>query len=460
MHRLFWKIFVSFWAALLLFVFVTVATIAHYLDKTRTHEHAVNPMTRIHQHVGEARAIAHNQGIPALQDWLRALDRREVIPVYILDAEGRDLLERPVPEHITTRFNRRRLSDARTDHHVWQGRRRGAIVQLADGTRYRMMPDFQSVTLGRVLRRPRVIAIPIIIASIISGLVCLLLARYLTAPISSLRAATRQVAAGDLEQSVGATMGSRKDEIADLAHDFDHMTERLRILLGSQKQLLRDVSHELRSPLTRLQVALGLARQRSTGENNAELDRIERETERLNELIGQLLSLSRLESGTQTIHMEPLDLEKLLSSVVDDASYEAESKNRSVKIVNSIPVTINANESLLHSAIENVVRNAIKYTAAGSTVELTLDKDPQREGYTIEVRDKGPGVPEAMLAKLFEPFARVGDARDRASGGYGLGLAIAERAVRLHGGKMSASNLPDNGLNITIYLPQYLRLSV
>jgi two-component system sensor histidine kinase CpxA len=249
-------------------------------------------------------------------------------------------------------------------------------------------------------------------------------------------------------------MGGRRDEIADLACDFDHMAERLQGLIGSQKQLLSDVSHELRSPLARLQVALGLARQREQDQPNTELDRIEREAERLNELIGQLLSLTRLEFGTVLSHSEPVDLADLLTEIAESTDFEARALNRRVHMVNSVPAIVEANETLLRSALENVVRNAAKYTDVNTSVDISLQPDKAHAGWLlVQVRDHGPGVPEDMLTKLFEPFVRVGDARDRDSGGYGLGLAIAKRAIRLHGGEIFAGNEPDGGLNVRIRLP-------
>ena len=325
---------------------------------------------------------------------------------------------------------------------------------MPDGSRYRLVADFQAVTLGRILRRPRVIAAPFIVAAIISGLVCFLLARYLTTPIRRLSQATRQFASGDLGLRVSPGLGRRRDEIADLARDFDLMAGRLQELIGSQKQLLSDVSHELRSPLARLQVALGLARKREPGQCGIELDRIEREAELLNQMIGQLLSLSRLESGVTPPSAGTLDLSGILTEVVKNADFEARALNRRVQISDCVPATIRANESLLKSALENVVRNAVKYTAEDTSVDVSMRPDSEHASQlTIQVRDHGPGVPEEMLTRLFEPFVRIGESRDRKSGGYGLGLAIAKRAIELHGGAISASNVADGGLNVRIRLP-------
>jgi two-component system sensor histidine kinase CpxA len=279
------------------------------------------------------------------------------------------------------------------------------------------------------------------------------LARYLTAPIRRLHRATEAYAEGDFNQLVGPSLGRRRDEIADLAQAFDRMARRLHGLMESHKQLLRDVSHELRSPLARLQVALGLARQRSEGRADAELGRMEREIERLNDLIGQLLSLARLETGAAPPGIETVDLAELLESVVADADFEARAQGRSVRILRSTPAEIPATPALLHSALENVVRNAVRHTAPGTAVEVTLDREAGGDRRVrVTIRDHGPGIPAAVLARVAQPFVRLSDGADGRSGGFGLGLAIADRAVRLHGGTLTLCNAPNGGLVVTIAL--------
>jgi len=449
MHRLYWKIFLSFWVALILFAGATMYAASHFLDRLREQQELTSPFERFRSYAAEGQDIAERDGVDALRKWLAALDRSEIVPLFILDHDGRDLLDREVPERLVERVVREANRPPPRRAEPWR-----LFIVLPDRTEYRLMPDFQAVTLGRVLRRPRVIALPIVIAAVMSGLVCLLLARYLTAPIGRLRRATEAYAAGDLNPRVAPTLGSRRDEIADLARAFDHMAQRLQELMSSQRQLLSDVSHELRSPLARLQVALGLARQRADGRATVELDRIESETERLNDLIGQLLSLSRLEAGVMKPESEPIDIGEILTTVAADADFEARANNRRVEVSQVAPTLIRGDAALLHSAIENIVRNAVRYTAENTAVRLSLECSGRRPGeLTICIRDYGPGVPQEMLPRLFEPFVRVDDARDRSRGGFGLGLAIAQKAIRLHGGKVTARNEPDGGLSMTITLP-------
>ncbi len=449
MHRLFWKIFFSFWAALIVFAGATIFAASHYLEQMRQQQEAASPRERLARHAAQAQHIAQAAGVEGLKQWLREVDRREPVPLLLVDRGGTDLLGRTVPPLLTERM----LRDGLRPRHMGPMARPHALIRLPDQTEYLLVPDFQGVTLGRVLARPRVIALPLIVAALVSGLVCLALARYLTAPLARLRRASEAYAAGDLSVRVAPSLGARQDEVAELAHAFDRMAEQLQSLMAAQRQLLSDVSHELRSPLARLQVALGLARQRAEGRATGELDRIERETERLNELIGQVLALARLESGVAAPAREPVDLAELLDRVAADADFEARAANRRVEIFATTPARIEGDARLLQSALENITRNAVRYTAAGTSVSLALARDTHAPRWLIAIRDHGPGVPEEMLPRLFEPFVRVGAARDRASGGYGLGLAIARKAIRAHGGEVFARNEPSGGLSVMVALP-------
>jgi len=452
---LFWKIFVSFWLALIIFAGLTLLATSHYLENIRHESSRAQPRNNTIQYIRQVRVLAQEGDIKKLRYWLKQLDKHEAIPYLLLDKKGKDFLNRSVPLYLQQRARRleyKFLDDEHEDDDEHRKRRTHHRPIIINGQRYRLLPDFRSITLHRVLNRPRAFVTPILLATLVSAIICLLLARYLTAPIGRLRQATQKLAQGDLTQRVSPSMGKRKDEIVELANDFDYMAEQLQALLESHKQLLRDASHELRSPLARLQVALGLARQRGGDSASQELDRIEREAERLNDLIGQLLTLARFETNTAEIEHSAVDLAALLEQVVDDAAFEARASNREVKIIQSMPVTIKGNNVLLNSALENVIRNAVRYTTEGTAVEVILKDDNENPGWiVIKVRDHGPGIPEKMLESIFEPFVRVGEARDRQSGGYGLGLAIAKRAVSLHGGKMMAVN-EDDGLSILIYL--------
>jgi signal transduction histidine kinase len=310
-------------------------------------------------------------------------------------------------------------------------------------------------------RRPRIpfsrdLGLRLVVSLIIGGVICYGLAWHLTAPIRRLREATHQLAAGDLTARVGKEIGQRRDEIADLGREFDRMAERIETLMNAQQRLLRDISHELRSPLARLNVALELARRGCGTSAAAEpLDRIEREAVRLNDLIGQLLTLTLLESGVERMDATSVDLSRLVREIAEDADFEARNTGRSVRILASETIRISGSEELLRRAVENIVRNAVRHTAEGTEVEITLQRGQKDAGTCafIRVRDHGPGVPEEALARLFQPFYRVAAARERLTGGTGIGLAITERAVHLHNGSVGASNHPSGGLIVEIQLP-------
>ena len=279
--------------------------------------------------------------------------------------------------------------------------------------------------------------------------------RYSTLPLRRLRKVTQQLAGGDLTARVGEGLVQHKGEVADLGRDVDRMAERIESLVGSHQRLIRDVSHELRSPLARLNVALELARQSAGPTHSAPFDRIERESDRLNELIAQLLMLTKLESESSMNQMSEFDIALLIKEIAQDVDFEASSNERRVLTTKCDQLLLNGNKELLRQAIENLVRNAARYTAAGTAVEISLQKKESagRSWAHIEVRDYGPGVPESELYDIFRPFYRVSDSRERQSGGAGVGLAISDRAARLHGGSLRAFNAPGAGLIMEMMLP-------
>jgi signal transduction histidine kinase len=328
-----------------------------------------------------------------------------------------------------------------------------------DGHTYIIAGDWPSFPFRQ--RRPwvpftRDFGLRLAVSLIIGGVICYGLAWHLTAPIRRLRKATHQLAAGDLTSRVGKDIGKRRDEIADLGREFDRMAERIEALMSAQQRLVRDISHELRSPLARLNVALELARRGCETADAAEpLDRIEREAERLNDLIGQLLTLTLLESGADRMDTASVEFSGLIRKIAADADFEARNSGRSVKIASSEEIPITGSEELLRRAVENVIRNAVRHTAEGTEVEITVLRRQGDAGAhaILRVRDHGPGVPEEALGRLFQPFYRVTDARERLTGGTGIGLAITERAVHLHNGSVRASNDPAGGLTVEIALP-------
>lgn len=297
--------------------------------------------------------------------------------------------------------------------------------------------------------------LPVAIA--VGGVTTFVLVLIFTRPVARLREAARQLAKGNLDTRVreprrgnGLFQG---DEFDALVHDFNHMAERLESLVNAQKLLLRDVSHELRSPLARLSVALELSREDADPTMSSHLDRIQRETERLNQLIGQLLTLSSLEASEALVDAETVSLREILEEIAEDARYEAQQRNASVSLSADCDCVVKGRRELLYRAIENVVRNAVRYTEPSTEVEVHLRKNGSSHHAVIEICDRGPGIPVSELALIFRPFYRVDMARSSQTGGFGVGLAIAERAVKLHKGTIAATNRQTGGICVQISLP-------
>jgi signal transduction histidine kinase len=276
-------------------------------------------------------------------------------------------------------------------------------------------------------------------------LLCYLLAYYLTYPVRKLDRAVERFGRGDLSARAATR---RRDELGELGRTFDRMAGRIQTLVDAEHRLLLDISHELRSPLARLRVAVELAR---SGQNrDAHLDRIDKEAERLNSLVGGLLQVTRAEGDPGSLRREPVRLDRLLEELVAVSSLEAESRGSEVRLVAAQPATVQGDAELLRRAIENVLRNAIRHAPEGSAVEASVEAANGRA--VLRIRDYGPGVPEEALPRIFDAFYRVETDRDRASGGAGLGLSIARRAVELHQGSIRARNAGP-GLLVEIDLP-------
>jgi two-component system, OmpR family, sensor histidine kinase CpxA len=447
MKSLFLRIFLSFWIAQALFLALAIlVTVAMRPTHQISAVEALQP-----KFLSDAVAAYQAGGVPKVHDYLRSL--RDTQHVHaVLYRDDVNLVGHPLPPWFAeTAAGKRRTADTflgRLNPHIQVLR---ASMNGPDGARYVLvteLPPGQTAMFG-----PNgVPGLGIFIAVVSSGLVCYLLAQFLTSPIVRLRKATQKLAAGDLSARAGGSMRGG-DEISQLVRDFDLMAEKIEKLVNAQSRLLKDISHELRSPLARLSVALELARQRSGPDAAGVLDRISLESERMNELIGNLTTIARIESGTGSLRKVPVQLDELVNEVARDAAFEAQSRNCQVEceVLDELPVS--GDPALLRSAVENVVRNATRYTREGTTVKVRAERAASGKDVIVSVSDSGPGVPEGELDKIFRPFYRIDDARRRTTGGVGLGLSITEQAVRLHGGSVRASNLPEGGLLVEIRIP-------
>jgi two-component system sensor histidine kinase CpxA len=280
-------------------------------------------------------------------------------------------------------------------------------------------------------------------------LFCYLLAYHLTKPLRELEKAVARFGQGDLTARVRS---NRSDEVGQLAREFDEMAARIETLLEAERRLLLDISHELRSPLARLGVAVELAR---SGEDREQaLNRIQKESDRLNELVGQLLQVTRAEGDPSLLRTVPVRLDDMVAELVHDTAIEADARGSKLQLDETVPATVNGDPELLRRAVENVIRNAIRYAPPGTAVEVRLGRD--NGTCVVSVRDYGPGVPEESLSRIFDPFYRVETDRNRTAGGVGLGLSIARRAVVLHKGELKARNMHP-GLIVEMKLPAAAR---
>ncbi len=441
--RLYWKIFLSFWLAMTLMV-VVGASVNHSLERKRLHFPA-NPISILHDTFQKF----ETQPIDVfLSDW-RKHEKQSGIELYIADLQNQKIygdsdhfpslqllqqIESPLPQ----RFVRNRF--------MWIGRTLDNSVE-----QYKVLVKLPHLRKRWQRHFLHNIWLRISIGLVISAVICFLLARYITKPIQQLRFASAQIARGDFTARTGIQRKGNKDEIGLLANDFDYMTERLQNTIFAQQRLIKDISHELRSPIARLQVALELARQRLQLADSPELDRIEQEAKLLNQLIEQILRLPQLETESITLD-DVIDLGSLLEQICNDANYEAQKLDKSVIFQAAAEESlIYSHGDLLHHAVENIVRNGLRHTPVDTAVYISLET--QGEEYLIRISDSGPGVPETELSKIFDAFYRVSKARDRDSGGFGLGLSIAKRAIQLHQGSLQARNTSP-GLLVEIRLPR------
>jgi two-component system, OmpR family, sensor kinase len=473
LRTLFFRIFISFWLAMAMILAGAIAVTATVAWYRITMLGGINPGALMN----DATVALRDQGISGLKTWLRTVTSTHPdLDIYVINASGTDVLQRSLPERIeqwlvldgeTGRGKEGSLSTPYWPYgYDWSphgvtlshGPSFNRSHLLAnpkilgpDGSSYTLLVAWFGATPIDVIGSDSVAYVLFAIALGISAVICWWLARYISAPVAKLQMSARTLALGNFEARVDEKFCKRRDELGILAQDFNRMAARLHSQIASKEMLLRDISHELRSPLTRLRVALGLAR-RGDGDIEIQLNRIERDIERLDKLIGETLQLSRLSGVVPTFEHESVELGLLLTEVIEDAQLEANASEKSVDPPTGRDLCVNGNFELLRRAIDNVLRNAIRFEPVGGKVEVSTRID--QSGATIAVRDHGCGVPEHELERIFEAFYRVGEARERTSGGNGLGLAITARIMVLHGGNVSARNAAEGGLIVELQFPQ------
>jgi two-component system sensor histidine kinase CpxA len=469
MHSLFLRIFVLFWIAMALIVGGSIAV----TFTVAAHEYESRELQRRPAAIAiEASEALGKGGIAALKKWLS--DHEHSIAdrdLYIIGPDGGDILGRRLSDNAARRleyFNRESMSDPESQASPSGSmanpppprnfRPQRAAPQLvgADGSTYTVLLVPRRPSIFGALSLPGISLMILCIALVVSAFASWWLAQHLSAPIRRIQEGARALASENLDARGGkglrVSLGfeDRKDELAVLARDFDAMADGLIENRAAVTRLLRDISHELRSPLARMRLAVGLAR-RPSADPERQLDRLEREIERLDDLISQLLRLARLNGTDSPIERESFDIDELIQEVVHDANFEGAPKGCTVTIAGATGRWVIGNRELLRSAIENVLRNAVRYSPAGAQVEVAVESG--ESGLAVSIRDRGPGVPQADLERIFEPFFRVAESRDRDTGGEGIGLAITSQVMRAHGGSARAANRGGGGLEVRLGLP-------
>jgi len=460
MGSLFLRIFLAFWVAAILLIVAVTASTRLLIDTESLAVHRERQV-RIDTLAESAAEIVGSVPRERLRRWIMDWSQRLDAQLVLLDAGGNPLMASrnppppprldgprppgPAPQPAPAAPPPRQ--DERLDAPLPWPDRVFADFTGADGASYRLVANFPPVDRAAPRQRQ---GFHLLLALLVSGLISYLLARYLAHPLRAVRDAASALARGDLSARVGGGARERRDETGQLARDFDHMAERLEALVSDQRRLVRDVSHELRSPLARLQVALGLARQRADVTVGPELNRIEREAEGLEQIISELLLLSRLQAE-QTGDMLPVDLLALCRTIAEDVAFEGTARGCEVS-VDGAAATLTGDAQLLSRAIENVARNALRYSPDGGRVEIRVTTST--DGVIISICDDGPGVAEDQLQRIFEPFYRVSVSREHEGGTGGIGLAIAQRAATAHRGRILARNRDPSGLCVEIHLPR------
>ena len=449
-RRLFLKIFLWFWATALGMLLLTWVG---YMFSGLKEVVAPNMLATIAP-VWAAHVVSSYEsgGSNAFAQFIQNNINDRDHKLYLLDDDYRDVLGRRIEDDGLYTAKAAKLGHLI----VFRGHIAAYKVASSTGRPYILLiyirsdlRGLQSFLTGKGL--PSTLAM-LLLASVFS----LWLAHHIASPIHKIQSTARRVATGDLSARVPAIVSRRHDELAALAIDFDAMVDRLEALIRSQKELLSSVSHEVRSPLARINLSLAILRNEWADGPEDVLHRLECDVERVDLLMGQLLTLSRLEAGISSSERTVVSVGHFLEEVIADCDFEAQSLGKSVSFETNNSLSIeNADPHALRSAFENIIRNAVRFTRPGTNVEVKLAAETifPNSSAVIAVRDYGPGVPEDSLQAIFQPFVQLTNKEPSQEGHNGLGLAIASEAIRMHRGTITAVNLPSGGLEIRVKLP-------
>lgn len=450
MRSLYWKIFLTFWLASILIIVTTAWVTSEIAQKSSIPEREKLFMD---SYANAAVATFESGRHAALIKWMQQTGFSKQMTLYLLVSTGEIISNQPPPPAI------KKIAEDLVNEKLDEGLLKfGNLVVSHEilsttGKAYRLAAVSEK-PLSHFVQIPWAgLTIRLTIAIFISGLICYFLSVYLTQPLRSLRMAAKSIATGKLNTRVGHFKGHNRDEIAELSGEFDRMAEQLENMVNSKERLLQDISHELRSPLARLQIAIELGRKKSSANAESDFSRMEEECRRLNTLIGEILEYARLDKSVNELYRTKVNLPELLEHIIHDANFEVGEKK--AKFINNLSLSddLYLDERLIHRAIENILRNSLRYSPIDKQVFIILSLSIDKKLIYIDIEDNGPGVPEEQLEIIFSPFYRVDKSREKKTGGYGLGLSIAQQAVFLHDGYIQAHNRENGGLLVRISLP-------
>lgn len=452
MLKLYWKIFLAFWLTGLILGGGALLVSQQLQQNSSLEISSLSPAELVNRTEFIIRRIPADA-----QDWQTRLAEND-IALYLKSSPSYSLSQAKQPQHIASimaYLNTQPEYEKSTFARAQAGRK---LTSINGNTVYFVL-DMPSINIFQLKQLAKHLTVQLGLAFILSAIACYIMAKYLTRNLKKISAASHALAQGDLSARIELHKTRVADELTLLGQDFNHMAAKLETSMNNQRRLVRDISHELRSPLARLQLALALARQK---QEIPELGRIEQEANRLNDMIGQLLFMPKDQVDLDAT----IDLKELLESIIEDCQIEADAKQVQINFTCSHhEALLSANANLLHSALENILRNAIRYTATntGILIKLIPAKESLKQtdtnntssaSHLLTFEDHGAGIPAEDLPYIFEPFYRVDQARNRNTGGYGIGLAIVKHAVNTHNGSIEAHNT-GSGLMVKLTLPAF-----
>ncbi len=449
MRKLYWKIFLSFWLSSSLIIISTtwLTGAVHRQSSIPLREKII-----LNNYAHGAVATYESGKTKALNHYIEQIYSHKKFQLFLISPIKKILPFDSMPKFIKKIQRKYQLGELTGGLIKNKNYLVSSEIMTLKGNLYRLIAITKTPISHQILVPWFEVLNEMLFAIFLSGGICYFLSHYLTKPIADLRKAAKKISCGQLETRLSKDLLKRKDEIGCLSQEFNNMAQRIDLLISTKERLLQDISHELRSPLARLQIAVALCQTKVSKDGQQDIERMELEITRLDQLIGKILSLAKLQDPYKKLYLKPTNLIEIIDILIHDANYEYKDKNINIIFNHSKSCVVNVDELLIHSALENILRNALRYTPEKS--QLTISLNSANGMITYEVCDQGEGVPKLDLESIFKPFYRVDSARPTSTGGYGIGLALTKKAIELHKGTIVAKNIKPKGLSIKFSIPK------